>query len=284
MPGWVEVLLKTFVIIVLFFALTKLVGKKKVGDLGLFEFLTSITIAGLSAFIIIADQSFIHGIISILLIGLVLFLNDLFGLKSKKFHDFTKGNSTVLIKDGKILEDNLKKEKLTTDELLSSLRQKNIFKYADVEFAILEATGDVSVFPKKEMLPVTPKLLNIKVAEEKEPYTVIQDGKIVDDSLGKSGKNRQWLQTELDKLGVLLENVYVGQVDSYGELTIDLYDDTITVPSPQQRPLLLAMLKKCAADLEVFALATDNKPAKEMFEKNKNKLNNAIKKVESYLQ
>ncbi|WBL13084.1 DUF421 domain-containing protein [Sutcliffiella sp. NC1] len=284
MPGWVEVLLKTFVVIVLFFAITKLVGKKKVGDLGLFEFLTSITIAGLSAFIIIADRPFIHGIISILLIGLVLFLIDLFALKSKKFHDFTKGNGTVLIKDGKILEDNLKKEKLTTDELLSSLRQKNIFKYADVEFAILEATGDVSVFPKKEMLPVTPKLLNIKVAEEKEPYTVIQDGKIVDDSLGKSGKNRQWLQTELDKLGVLLENVYVGQVDSYGELTIDLYDDTITVPSPQQRPLLLAMLKKCAADLEGFALATDNKEAKEMFEKNKNKLNNAIKKVESYLK
>ncbi|MGY3714469.1 DUF421 domain-containing protein [Sutcliffiella cohnii] len=284
MPGWVEVLLKTFVVIVLFFALTKLVGKKKVGDLGLFEFLTSITIAGLSAFIIIANRPFIHGIISILLIGLVLILIDLFALKSKKFHDFTKGNGTVLIKDGKILEDNLKKEKLTTDELLSSLRQKNIFKYADVEFAILESTGDVSVFPKKEMLPVTPKLLNIKVAEEKEPYTVIQDGKIVDDSLGKSGKNRQWLQTELDKLGVLLENVYVGQVDSFGELTIDLYDDTITVPSPQQRPLLLAMLKKCAADLEVFALATDNKEAKEMFEKNKNKLNNAIKKVESYLQ
>ncbi|AST91857.1 hypothetical protein BC6307_11500 [Sutcliffiella cohnii] len=284
MPGWVEVLLKTFVVIVLFFAITKLVGKKKVGDLGLFEFLTSITIAGLSAFIIIADRPFIHGIISILLIGLVLFLIDLFALKSKKFHDFTKGNGTVLIKDGKILEDNLKKEKLTTDELLSSLRQKNIFKYADVEFAILEATGDVSVFPKKEMLPLTPKLLNIKVAEEKEPYTVIQDGKIVEDSLGKSGKNRQWLQTELDKLGVLLENIYVGQVDSYGELTIDLYDDTITVPSPQQRPLLLAMLKKCAADLEGFALATDNKEAKEMFEKNKNKLNNAIKKVESYLK
>ncbi|MCM3800533.1 DUF421 domain-containing protein, partial [Caldibacillus thermoamylovorans] len=83
------------------------------------------------------------------------FVSDFISLKSKRFRDFTEGKPTVFIKDGKIMEDNLKKERYTTDELLELLRKKNVFQVADVEFAVLEATGDLSVLLKKENQPLT---------------------------------------------------------------------------------------------------------------------------------
>ncbi|HER2159192.1 TPA: hypothetical protein VJS26_001811, partial [Streptococcus pyogenes] len=73
-------------------------------------------------------------------------------------------------------------------------------------------------------------------------------GEILDEPLSTIGRNRGWLQTELEKLGVTIENVFLGQVNSYGELTVDLFDDQLQVPSPQERPLILATMKKCQAD------------------------------------
>ena len=75
---------------------------------------------------------------------------------------------------------------------------------------------------------------------EKEPETVIMDGTIINDSMAAARKDRNWLHMELDKLGVTVENVFLGQINSYGELTVDLYDDKLNVPSPQTRPLLMA--------------------------------------------
>lgn len=123
------------------------------------------------------------------------------------------------------------------------LRKKNVFQVADVEFAVLEATGDLSVLLKKENQPLTAKDLNLTVPSIKEPQTIIMDGKILDEPLATIGRSRAWLHTELEKLGVTLENVFLGQVNSYGELTVDLYDDKLQVASPQERPLILSTLK-----------------------------------------
>ena len=197
---------------------------------------------------------------------------DILGLKSKRFRDLVDGTSTILIKDGKVMEDNLKKEKYSISDLDSLLRQKNVFNIADVEFAMLEPKGDLSVLLKKENRPLSPKDLNLQVASDKVPQTIIMDGTIINDAMSAAGKDRNWLHTELDKLGVTIENVFMGQVDSYGELTVDLYDDQIKVPSPQARPLLLAMINKCQADVELYALETQTKSAKDMYNKNAKKL------------
>ncbi|GAA3330012.1 hypothetical protein GCM10020331_080820 [Ectobacillus funiculus] len=85
------------------------------------------------------------------------------------------------------------------------------------------------------------------MAQEKETQTVIMDGKILNQPLSASGHNQGWLRTELEKLGVTLDNVFIGQVDSYGQLTVDLYDDKFQTPSPQEKPLLLATLKKMSS-------------------------------------
>ena len=154
---------------------------------------------------------------------------------------------------------------------------------ADVEFAVLEPRGTISALLKKENRPLTPKDLQMKVAAEKEPQTVIMDGSILDEALRLAGKSKGWLETELEKLELTLDNVFIGQVDSYGELTVDIYDDKLQVPQPSQRPLLLATLKKTQSDLEIFSLETQNEEAKAMYEKNAKLVQGTIDKLTTYL-
>ncbi len=182
------------------------------------------------------------------------------------------------------MEDNLKKERYTADELLELLRRKDVFQVADVEFAVLEPTGDLSVLLKKENRPITPKDIGLKTPNEKEPQTVIMDGVVLDEPLSTAGKNRRWLETELDKLNVSIENVYLAQVDTYGQLTVDLFDDKIKVASPQEKPLLLAMIKKCQADLELFSLATESEEVKKMYHHNALKIEKVKNKLTPYLK
>lgn len=98
-----------------------------------------------------------------------------------------------MIKEGKVLEENLHSARLTGEELLSQLRRKNIFQVADVEFAVMEANGDITPLLKREQQPLTPKYLRIKVSTYKEPQTVILDGKILDEPLTMMGVKRAWL-------------------------------------------------------------------------------------------
>jgi uncharacterized membrane protein YcaP (DUF421 family) len=284
MPDWVVVLSRSIIFLILMFLTTKMLGKKQISELSFFEYVSGITIGSIAAEVITGlESNLYHGILAIIFFGIVTLLVDFLSLKSKSFRDIVEGRGTVFIKDGKILEDNLKKEKYSIDELSALLRQKDIFRVADVEFAVLEPRGNLSTLLKKENRPLTPKDLQIKTANEKEPQTIIMDGCVMDESLRSAGKSRNWLQTELEKINVTLDNVFLGQVDTFGELTVDLYDDKIQVPSPQQRPLLMAMLKKTQADLELFSLETECEKTKAMYKKNAKNLQNIINKLQPYL-
>ncbi|MDI7743468.1 DUF421 domain-containing protein [Lysinibacillus fusiformis] len=285
MPEWLDITVRSVLFVVVLFFMTKLLGKKQIAQLSFFEYVTGITIGNIAGESIMGlDGNMIYGLLAMTVVAAIPLIAGLISLKSKKFRDFTEGRGTLFIKDGKVMEDNLKKERITADELLQLLRKKNVFQVSDVEFAVLEPTGDLSVMLKKENQPLTPKDLDMKVASIKEPQTVIMDGKILDEPLATIGYSRGWLKTELEKLGVTIENVFLGQVNSYGELTVDLFDDKLQVPSPQDRPMTLSTMKKCQADLELFALATEDKKAKQLYTKNSEKLQNAIDKVTHILK
>jgi uncharacterized membrane protein YcaP (DUF421 family) len=266
-PNGLEAALRTLLAIVILFFMTKLLGKRQVSQLSLFEYITGITIGSLAAYISLdLDSNWYLGFISILVWVAFSLGIEFLQLKSKTMRDFIDSKGTVLIKEGKILEDNLKKERLTNEELMEQLRKKRAFKVADVEFAVMEPSGDINVLLTRENQPLTPKHLGIKVGPEQEPQTVILDGKMMDEPLATIGLSREWLDTELKKLGVSIDNVFFGQVDSYGQLYVDLFDDEIKVPLPQQKASLFATLKKCEGDLMLFGLTTKDKKAKEMYE------------------
>lgn len=284
MSEWTQIFIRSIIFLIVLLVLTKLLGKKQISEISFFEYVSGITIGSIAGEVIMGlDANIGHGVLAIAIFSIITLLVDVFSLKSKKFRDIVEGKGTIFIKDGKVMEDNLKKEKYSVEDLGSLLRQKDVFNVADVEFALLEPNGDLSVLLKKENRPLTPKDLNMPMPHEKEPETVIMDGTIINDSMAAARKDRNWLHKELDKLGVTVENVFLGQINSYGELTVDLYDDKLNVPSPQTRPLLMASMKKCQADLELYALATESESARAMYEKNGKKMEQAISTLAPFL-
>lgn len=284
MPEWSQIVLRTLLAVVVLFVMTKILGKRQVSQLSLFEYITGITLGSLAAYISLdVDTNWFLGIVAIGSWVVFSLAIEFLQLKSKKARDFVDSKARVLIKDGKILEDNLKKERLTTDELMEQLRKKNVFLASDVEFAIMESSGDVNVLLKKENQPITAKHLGIQVGREQAAQAVIMDGKILDEPLAILGYNREWLNVELEKIGVAIENVFLGQVDSYGQLFVDLFDDKIQVPEPQKKATLYATLKKCEADLELFSLSTKDAAVKEMYGQCSKELLGIIKDVQPLL-
>jgi uncharacterized membrane protein YcaP (DUF421 family) len=281
---WLEIVLRTLCAVVVLFLMTKLLGKRQVSQLSFFEYLTGITIGSLAAYISLdLDANWYLGLVALGVWVACSLIIEFLQIKNKSVRDFIDFKATVLIKDGKILEDNLKKERLSADELMEQLRKKDVFQVADVEFAIMESSGEINVLQTRENLPLTPKDLGIQVAPEKVAQVVVMDGKVMDEPLRVMGFNQGWLVEELDKQGAKIKDVYLAQVDTYGQLTVDLYDDQIQVPQNEERKLLYANLKKCQADLELFSLSTKSKKAKKMYEESSKQIEKIIAEVKPIL-
>jgi uncharacterized membrane protein YcaP (DUF421 family) len=259
-------------------------GKRNIAGITPFHMVSYIVIAVLAALVsanAIIDP--VLGFISMAVWTISTIALEYLALKSKWMHDLIYGKETVLIKHGRIMEESLQKARLTGDELLRALRAKNAFSLADVEFAVLEATGDISVFLKSDKKPVTAHDLENKIAPLTEPQTVIMDGNILNEPLTSLGLNRDWIGIELEKLGISLDNVFIAQVDSSGELYVDLFDDSIQNPQPKVKQMLYAGLEKSQADLVAFALETQNGAAKDMYNRNAKKLEDLLKMLKPYL-
>lgn len=281
---WIDVALRSILGVITLFVITKLLGKRQITELSLFEYIIGITVGNLAAHVSLDQGKWYLGLVALAVWGSVSFAIEFLTMKSKKLRDIVDGKGTVLIQEGKVLEDNLKKERLTIDEMMEQLRKKNVFHLSDVEFAVMETSGEVSILLKKEHQPLTPSHLGIKLGSELPPQVVIMDGQVMDEALATLGLNRGWLMTELEKIGVTLENVFVGQVDAFGQLSVDLYDDQLQVPAPQIKASLLATLKKCEADIEMFALSTNDSKAKAMYTEASTQLEQVIRDVKPWLK
>lgn len=284
MPDWLNIVIRSVGALVYLFILTKIVGKRQIRQLTYIEYIVGISIGSIASFMATEmDGPIYHSLIAMGIFALFPVLTEYLSLKSKIVRDVVEGKATILVKDGKLLEDNLKKERLTVEDVMEQLRLKNAFKVADVEFALMEANGEVSVMMKSQNQPITPQLLGIEVSPAEEPQAVIMDGVIMDEPLANMGLNRRWINTELAKAGVAVENVFLGQVDKAGELYLDLYDDKIQVPEPQERKLTMATLKKCQSDLELYALATENAQWKANYTEQAARLQKLIEVLAPYL-
>jgi len=284
MPEWLTITVRAAGIFALVLFLTRLLGKRPVTRLTLFDF-TSVIVIGFIAGALSLDlvQNLANGLISLAIWILFPALLYALSLKFKAVRDLYQGKETVIVNHCRVLDDKLLEAGLTPEDFLGLLRQKNVFNFADVEFAVLEPTGELSVLPKKEQQSLTPKNMGIKVAEESVPQTVILDGNIMDEALTAMGLNRNWLLTELDKAGVAVENIFIAQVDSTGQLYLDLFDDSLSTPQPTIREMTLATLKKCQADCELFALGTREPKAKTMYQETAASLNDIIGELEPLL-
>lgn len=265
MPEWLEILLRSIAILALTLFLIRLMGKRQTAQLTFFDMVNGIVIGAIAAIVSLNIVELSIGLLGLAVWTVIPIVLYLLSLKYKTVRDILQGKETILINHGKVLDAKLLEAKLTPEDLLSKLRRKDVFAFADVEFAILEPNGDVSVLLKKDKQPLSAKTMGINVSQESVPQTVMLDGVMMDEPLTAMGLNRHWLHTELEKIGVAPENVFLAQVDSMGQLYVDLFNDALVVPQPKTKELAYSTLKKCQADCELYALGTKKPKVKEMF-------------------
>lgn len=284
MQDWLNILVRSFALFFGVLVIVRIMGKRHPLRMTPFYYVMYTFIAITTA--LIATNIVTNVVFGLIVLGswaMLAVVLDYAALKSKMVHDLVNGRETVLIKQGKIMEENLSQVRMTGEELLRELRAKNVFNLADVEFALLETTGEINVLPKSDKIPVTPRHLERKVAPQSEPQTVIYDGNILDEPLAALGLNARWVRTELEKTGVALENVFIGQADSDGELYLDLFDDAIQLPQSKVKELLYAALEKSQAELVSYAYETQNEQAKAMYQKNAGRLKRVLENLRPYL-
>ncbi|WP_291578237.1 DUF421 domain-containing protein [Clostridium sp. UBA6640] len=284
MNSWLIILFNSIVLFFLALVIAKYMKKKTLSRATPFDFISYAVIALIITLISLNIVDNIYfGLITLAIWALMPIILDYASMRSKSIYNLIHGKERVLVKNGKIMEDNLSKERMTGQEFLQEMRSKNAFNLADVEFAVMESTGDINVSLKADKKPVTPYDFGKQMGPKAEPQPVILDGNILDEGLTNAGLNRDWLATQLEIKGVSLENVFLGQVDSSGDLYVDLFDDMIQVPKTQIKEMLYASIQKSQADLMSFSLDCDNKDAKAMYSQNAEKLEKIIKKLEPYL-
>lgn len=211
---------RTLILFLLVVITMRIMGKRQIGELQPFELAVAILISELAA---VPMQNtgipLVNGIIPILTLLVAQMSLSFISLKSTKARGIICGRPSILIENGKIKEKELRKEMYTLNDLLEQLRINNTPNIADVEFAILETNGQLSIIPKSQKRPVIAEDLNIPTNYDGLPLDLIVDGNINYENLNKAHLNQIWLEDELKKFGVdNLKDILFASLDSQGQL------------------------------------------------------------------
>ena len=197
----------------------RLMGKRQIGELQPFELAISIMIADLASVPMTElGIPLTNGIIPILGLLVMDLLISWLNMKSINFRKIVCGKPSILIYRGKIDEKQLKKERFTINELQERLRGNDIFDIADVEYAILETNGEISVITKPEKRNITIEDMKIEAEYTGIPYDLVVEGKIMHENLKNIGKDEKWLKKELKKFNTEPKTVLIATINGKGEI------------------------------------------------------------------
>ena len=210
---------RSIVLYVLVLIVMRLMGKREIGQLQPFELAIAIMIADLASIPMTEiGIPIYYGIVPILgLLMMHMFISFL-NMKSIKAREILCGRPSILIYRGKIIEKELKKQRFTINELEERLRGNDVFNIGDVEYAILETSGQVTVIQKPGKRNVTPEDLNITPDYEGIPYDLVVDGKVMTENLKELGKNYKWLEKQTEKFNMKPEEALVVTLDAKGQI------------------------------------------------------------------
>lgn len=210
---------RSIIIYVIVLVVMRLMGKREIGQMQPFELAISIMIADLAT-IPMSDIGIpiSNGIIPILGLLVMHLIISVINLKSSKIRELICGKPTILIYRGKIDEEKMKKERLTLNELEEKLRSNNVMNLGDVEYAVLETSGDISVIQKPNKRNTTPEDFNIMPDYEGIPYNLVIDGKVMNDNLKRIGKNYEWLKKQTKKFNIMPEEALIVTINGKGDI------------------------------------------------------------------
>ncbi|MDI6906564.1 MAG: DUF421 domain-containing protein [Thermoanaerobacterales bacterium] len=218
------VLVRTLILFAAVVVVLRLTGKRQVGQLQPFELVVIIMLSELASIPIAnTDVPLVNGLVPIFVLLVAQVILSYASLKSLKARAVICGTPSVLVANGKIVEKELARLRYDINDLLEQLRAKNLPNLADVEFAILETNGHLSVVPKSQKRPVCPEDLNLSTGYEGLPTTLIIDGKVLEKNLAGINLDVNWLRSELAKFGIRdLKRVLFAALDTGGKLFYQL--------------------------------------------------------------
>ncbi|MBE6153550.1 MAG: DUF421 domain-containing protein [Firmicutes bacterium] len=222
--NWIEVgdtVVRALISLVTLFLITKLLGKKQVSQLSVFDYVIGISIGNFAAEMTInVESQYMNGIVAVVVFGVVAYLISIWTMKSIIIRRFFMGTPTLLIQNGKLMEKNLKKVKFDINDLLEECRSNGYFDINEIEYAIMEANGTLSILPKGEYKQVTVQDMNLKPQKQGLCANVIIDGKIMYNNLEHIHKTEKWLLKELKVRGQELGDILLGTVDINEKLVL----------------------------------------------------------------
>ncbi|AQS59926.1 DUF421 domain-containing protein [Desulforamulus ferrireducens] len=217
---------RTVVIYVAVLIIVRLMGKREIGQLSTFDFVVAIILAELAAIPMGSqDIPIWHGIVAIATLGLLEVGFSYISLISRPLRKLLYGMPQIIIENGRLLKHEMRSSRYNLDDLLSQLREKGFHDIADVEYAILEPSGRLSVIPRSQKRPVTPADLNIPTEYEGLPAVLVMDGEIIKENLQMVNLDEQWLNEKLAEKGLRPEQVLLATLNNKGDLLIDPQND-----------------------------------------------------------
>ncbi|MPM69757.1 hypothetical protein SDC9_116705 [bioreactor metagenome] len=207
---------------------TRILGKTQVGHLTFYEYISGITIGSLAANIASADSGKVwNHYYDLVLFVLLTYLISQITIRNRPLRKLIDGSPTVVIENGRIVEENMHGLRYDIDELNGNLRQQGVLDPSEVQYAILETTGDLSIIKKTDYQTLTKSDLNIHLPNPSFPVELIMDGVIIERNLRKTNHSKVWLESQLADRGVSdISEVTYAVIDSKGQLFVNPYTDS----------------------------------------------------------
>ena len=213
---------RTIILYLVIIIALRIMGKRQIGELSSSEFVITILVSQLATVPMgSVSTPLIYGVIPILtLLSLEIIISSLF-VKNRWIRKIVVGHTSILIENGKINQPEMKRLRLTLDELLEELRLKSFMDISTVKYAILEANGELSVFPFSKDESVTKSDINITEDTSFLPFTIISDGVLIKSEAERLGKNENWIKKQLAKKNIKsIHDVFLMQADENGGILI----------------------------------------------------------------
>jgi uncharacterized membrane protein YcaP (DUF421 family) len=230
MPELIEVVLRSFTAFAILLIGTRILGQQLISQMTTFDFIASISIGTIAANLTfntpIKAYNFVLAYAIFIVVTVII---AIISLKSRKARKFFAGTPTVIIQDGQLLEDNMRKIRYTLDYLNQQLREKDIFNIDEVFQAMIETNGTLTVLKKPEYRSVTRQDMMIPVEQEKSlPIELIMDGVLIEKNLKQNNLTFEWIQRELERRKLEVQDVVYAVLSPNGKIYMDSYKDHIS--------------------------------------------------------
>lgn len=280
------VAIRTIIAFVWLFIVARIIGPKQVSQLSFFDYVSGITIGSMAS--TLAVDSEVRAVAVFTGLGMfALFAVAMSWLRHSRYpiRVWLDGEPILLVSDGRLHFDSLGFVRMTVDELLTLLRREGVFDLQEVDWVWFEPTGQISVRRKAPYNTVTLRDLDLPAPAKPQPHVVIIDGQVLPETLRETGHDEGWLMDRLAEQGLPGPGpVAVGQV-SGESLFVWLRDgQSPPVPAPRREDLLRLTMRKAQAELELFALDTEDPQARRLYQQSAQDLQHVMREVEPLLR